>query len=345
MMVFPGLGGNGDSQTRAAALRQHLAALVGPAERLHRRQRREGLRHQGPVARPRGPAAVLDRRVALGEDDDRHRHPGLHARRPVQRQPRDGDRPRQRDLARVRPLARPARLLLDRQPRRPTARWTLMADGPLAEHRRDRQEGARLARPAGARAGQRRTATNWEDTKKRHRPDRLEARRTARRTRSPAPAVHNGQAYVANLPGRRIIDPAMVPSGTHLWWSGSGNDFDCPPDAGHNLDLALPTIPRRDAEAHADLQVALGHRVGLRLRLRARRPPTAARPTRPIRRPRATRRRRSQNPNNNDCQTTYGNGLTGSSGSYAAGTQTVDRLAGNYRRGDASSTTSTTSRT
>ena len=38
----------------------------------------------------------------------------------------------------------------------------------------------------------------------------------------------------------------------------------------------------------------------------------------------------SQNPNANGCQQTYGNGLTGSSGSYTANTQTVDRLAGNY---------------
>ena len=40
-----------------------------------------------------------------------------------------------------------------------------------------------------------------------------------------------------------MLDPALVPSGSHLWWSGSGNDFGCPPDAGHNLDLALPAVP------------------------------------------------------------------------------------------------------
>ena len=32
------------------------------------------------------------------------------------------------------------------------------------------------------------------------------------------------------------------------------------------------------------------------------------------------------NPNANSCQLQYGNGLTGTSGSYAAGTQAVDRL-------------------
>ena len=43
--------------------------------------------------------------------------------------------------------------------------------------------------------------------------------------------MNNGEAYVATLPGRRIIDPAIVPSGEHVWWSGSGNDFGCTPTA------------------------------------------------------------------------------------------------------------------
>src|SRR4051812_20367777 len=54
------------------------------------------------------------------------------------------------------------------------------------------------------------------------------------------PDVHNGEAYTAPLPRRQIIDPSLVPSGDRLWWSGSGNDFGCPPTAGHNLDIALP---------------------------------------------------------------------------------------------------------
>ena len=54
--------------------------------------------------------------------------------------------------------------------------------------------------------------------------------------------IHNGQAYGLKLPGRQIIDPALVPSGTHAWWSGRGNDFGCSPTGAHNLDLALPEL-------------------------------------------------------------------------------------------------------
>jgi M6 family metalloprotease-like protein/uncharacterized repeat protein (TIGR01451 family) len=59
--------------------------------------------------------------------------------------------------------------------------------------------------------------------------------------------VDNGEAYVAPLPGRQIIDPSLVPSGDHVWWSRAGNDFGCPPSGGHNLDIALPAL--RDVPA------------------------------------------------------------------------------------------------
>ena len=79
----------------------------------------------------------------------------------------------------------------------------------------------------------------------RHRPDRLEAARRdavhADRRRGP----QRRGATSPTLPGRQLIDPALVPSGSHLYWTGSGNDFGCPPAGGHNLDLALPgTCPR-----------------------------------------------------------------------------------------------------
>ena len=44
--------------------------------------------------------------------------------------------------------------------------------------------------------------------------------------------IHNGEAYVANLPGRRVSPRTRCPSGTHVWWSGSGNAFGCPPVGG-----------------------------------------------------------------------------------------------------------------
>ncbi len=52
--------------------------------------------------------------------------------------------------------------------------------------------------------------------------------------------IHNGQAYGLKLPGRILIDE--VPSGSHAWWSGRGNDFGCSPTGAHNLDLALPEL-------------------------------------------------------------------------------------------------------
>ena len=83
--------------------------------------------------------------------------------------------------------------------------------------------------------------------------------------------------FVAKLPGRQLLDDDVFASGdgatpTHLWWSGSGNDYNCAPVAGRNLDIKIPgldTLTNPNATVDADLQVPLGHRVGLRLRLRA----------------------------------------------------------------------------
>jgi bacillopeptidase F (M6 metalloprotease family) len=143
------------------------------------------------------------------------------------------------------------------------------------------------------------------------------------------PGIHNGEAYSATLPGRQLIDPALVPSGTHLWWTGSGNDFGCPPAGGHNLDLALPAVPagtkkltlsfksRWDAEWDFDYGFVLGSADnGKSYHSYA----STAGYTTPA----------TQNPNAAGCQQQYGNGITGSSGSYKAGTQTADRLLGNY---------------
>src|SRR3954467_2319455 len=53
------------------------------------------------------------------------------------------------------------------------------------------------------------------------------------------PTVDNGEGYVAKLKQRQVIDPKLVPSGSHLYWSQAGNDFGCPPTKGHNLDIDL----------------------------------------------------------------------------------------------------------
>jgi immune inhibitor A len=143
--------------------------------------------------------------------------------------------------------------------------------------------------------------------------------------------VDNGEGYVAPLPARQIIDPAAVPSGDHLWWSGSGNDFGCPPSAGHNLDIALPAL--KDVAAGTKVTMSFksswdiewDYDYGFVLSTIDNGKsytsyPSAKGYTTP----------KTTNPNANGCQNQYGNGLTGASGSYKNGTQTVDRVAGNY---------------
>jgi M6 family metalloprotease-like protein len=173
-----------------------------------------------------------------------------------------------------------------------------------------------------------RTAAGWQDTKvDTHRIDWKRADGTAYSLTGDD--VHNGEAYVATLPGRQLIDPAVVPSGSHVWWSGSGNDFGCPPTAGHNLDIALPAIPagtqkltltfrsRWDIEWDFDYGFVLSttDSGGAYHSYKSAKGYTTD---------------GTQNPNANGCQSQYGNGLTGSSGSYQAGTQTVDRTLGDY---------------
>jgi M6 family metalloprotease-like protein len=171
-------------------------------------------------------------------------------------------------------------------------------------------------------------ASNWRDTKRDtgqihwKRPDGTPYTLTG-------PGIHNGEGYVAPLPGRQLIDPALVPSGSHLYWTGSGNDFGCPPSGGHNLDLALPAVPagtqkltltfksRWDTEWDFDYGFVLSSTDNGKTYASY---PSAKGYTTPA----------TQNPNANSCQQQYGNGITGSSGSYAAQTQTVDRLAGMY---------------
>ena len=143
------------------------------------------------------------------------------------------------------------------------------------------------------------------------------------------PTVQNGEAYVAKLPGRQIIDPAKVAaggSGSHVWWSGSGNDFGCSPSGAHNLDLYLPelaTVPAGtavtltfksywDIEWDYDYGFVLGSTDNGKTYTSFSSAKGYTTPG-PV------------NPNQNSCQSTYGNGLTGTSGSYAAGTSALDR--------------------
>ncbi|MCU1600291.1 MAG: domain containing protein [Frankiales bacterium] len=148
--------------------------------------------------------------------------------------------------------------------------------------------------------------------------------------------IHNGQAYYAALPGRKLLDPKLITAngGKQVWYSGQGNDFGCAPRSGHNLDLAIPGLADLPAGTKVNLSfkslwsiewdfdygfVMTGtpdsHGTYTYKSLAS-----ANNYTTPS----------VLNPNQNGCQQTYGNGLTGTSTSAKAGTATVDRVAGTY---------------
>jgi immune inhibitor A len=178
--------------------------------------------------------------------------------------------------------------------------------------------------------GQRVDAAGWQDTKKD--TNRIDWKQP---DGSPytlqGPTVHNGEAYVAPLPGRQIIDPSLVPSGDHVWWSRAGNDFGCSPSGGHNLDIALPAL--RDVPAGTPVTLTFKSRwdiewdydYGFVLATTDN-----GRSYRSYASANGYTTPGSQNPNANGCQSQYGNGLTGSSGSFEGGTQTLDRVTGTY---------------
>lgn len=151
--------------------------------------------------------------------------------------------------------------------------------------------------------------------------------------------VHNAQMFTASLPGRQLLDPAAFDTGdkaskTHAWWSGSGNDFGCAPNAGHNLDLSIPQLAGLPAGSTVKLTFKSSWDIewdydygyvltttdgGKTYTSHASENGYTTSNTDPL----------AGNPNQNTCQATYDNGLTGTSGSYAAGSEVTDRKLGN----------------
>uniref|UniRef100_UPI002B26D519 PKD domain-containing protein n=1 Tax=Nocardioides sp. TaxID=35761 RepID=UPI002B26D519 len=150
--------------------------------------------------------------------------------------------------------------------------------------------------------------------------------------------VRNSEMYVAKLPGRTLLDSSAFESGekatpSHLWWSGSGNDFGCVPTGGRNLDIAIPGLRDLPKGTPIDLtfksrwNIEWDYDYGFVLTTtdggstytshESEEGYTTSATGVPV-----------GNPNQVGCLSTYDNGLTGSSGSYEAGTQDVDRLAG-----------------
>jgi M6 family metalloprotease-like protein len=159
------------------------------------------------------------------------------------------------------------------------------------------------------------------------------------------PTVNNGEAYVAKLTGRTLLDsknfdvdpePVAAPfvkgSGSHAWWSGQGNNFGCASLAGRSLDIHLPelaTLPEGtpvtltfksmwDIEWDWDFGFVMATTDGGQ---GADASYTALPSAKGY-----TTSADDGNPNLVECLTKWGHGLTGTSGSYAAGTQATDRI-------------------
>ncbi|MCW2613613.1 MAG: domain containing protein, partial [Frankiales bacterium] len=147
--------------------------------------------------------------------------------------------------------------------------------------------------------------------------------------------IHNGEAYVAALPGRQLLDPKKITdgaSGKRVWYSRQGNDFGCAPVGGHNLDVAIPGLEKVpagtpitatfksffDIEWDYDYGFVLSGVPDAKGAVTYTSNESLNGYTTPA----------TQNPNANSCQTRFGNGLTGTPASYDAGTAPLDRVLG-----------------
>jgi M6 family metalloprotease-like protein len=149
--------------------------------------------------------------------------------------------------------------------------------------------------------------------------------------------IHNGQAYQVALPGRQLVDPAIIASGAsgkRLWYSLQGNDFGCPPTGGHNLDFVIPGLA--DLPTGTTIKAAFkslwdmewDYDYGFVLMGTPDQSGNVSYTSAASDNSYTTTS--AQNPNNSSCLTKLNNGITGSSASYKAGTSVVDRVAGNY---------------
>jgi M6 family metalloprotease-like protein len=183
--------------------------------------------------------------------------------------------------------------------------------------------------PRALEANQTVNVPNWQDTKlDTHRIDWEQPDGTPYTLQGSG--VHNGLGFEAALPGRRIIDPALVPSGDRLWHSGFGNDFGCVPTGGHNLDLALPQLANVPAgtpvtmsfKTYFDIEWDFDYGFVLATTDNGRNYTSLASDS--------GYTTATANPNGAGCQQKFGNGLTGTNASYDAGTAPLDRIQGNY---------------
>ncbi len=141
--------------------------------------------------------------------------------------------------------------------------------------------------------------------------------------------IHNGEAYVAKLPGRKLLDESILTKaqGDRLWHSGAGNDFGCSPGKGHNFDVSLPGAEKLPAgtkiaatfdsawQIEWDFDygfVLAGSRAGSNQTITS------------VPSDNGYTTSKARNPNASSCLSSLDNGLTGNSASYAADPVTVE---------------------
>lgn len=141
--------------------------------------------------------------------------------------------------------------------------------------------------------------------------------------------IHNAEVYRAGLPPRLLID--KVPSGTHAWYSGSGNAFGCPADGGgHNLDLFIPDLKQYASASAVTLKFKHFYEIewdfdyGFVLVS-----DDGGRTWTSLASQNGSTTPSTINPNANACQSTYGNGITGVSDGDP-NNDTQKRLTGDY---------------
>ncbi|NNF15624.1 MAG: hypothetical protein HKN70_02700, partial [Gammaproteobacteria bacterium] len=143
--------------------------------------------------------------------------------------------------------------------------------------------------------------------------------------------IHNAEAYVVKLPSPKIIDVDKVANDAsldHVYYSKAGNDFGCAPQAGHNLDFWLPEAKPGDTvtvsiKSYWDIEWDWDYAFFLASY-------DGGSTYNSIASDNLYTTESTNNPNNVGCLSDFGRGLTGTSASYAAGTQNVDRLTAVY---------------
>jgi immune inhibitor A len=123
------------------------------------------------------------------------------------------------------------------------------------------------------------------------------------------PGIHNADALRIGLPTVKLID--SVPSGAHAWYSGSGDDFGCP---GHTLDIFLPDLVNYANATAVTLKMKELYEIEWDWDYAFVLASTDGGQTWTSLVSKKTTTMDGYNPNNAECYTRYGNGITGVSG-------------------------------